>query len=243
MALSKRYVDDLFKQIYKGKIGPKNLPQPLYMFVVEELQNNIEPEFIATGSELSEAMQINLNLFASAKVFQQIRETISIIPGDNGKIPFKEFEKKAQAIHDRYNGAWLKTEETTVTLQSQNCMQWQTFESNKENLKYLQYQTSDDDRVSDLCKPLDNVIRRVDDPFWNNHSPMRHYRCRCYLIQIKNGVETPDSLIDKMPEPNAVFKNNIGKTGIVFDKSHPYFDIPKQYIELAKKNFNLPIVK
>lgn len=38
-----------------------------------------------------------------------------------------------------------------------------------------------------------------------------------------------------------MFRHNPGKTGEVFPKEHPYFDIPDEYKKLAKKNFNLPI--
>jgi hypothetical protein len=38
-----------------------------------------------------------------------------------------------------------------------------------------------------------------------------------------------------------MFRNNPGKTGEIFTKDHPYFDVPAEYQELARENFGLPI--
>ena len=38
-----------------------------------------------------------------------------------------------------------------------------------------------------------------------------------------------------------MFKNNPGKTGMIFNEHHPYFDVPDEYKYLAKQNFNLTI--
>lgn len=43
------------------------------------------------------------------------------------------------------------------------------------------------------------------------------------------------------PLMESIFKKNPEKTGELFDKSHPYFDIPKEDRKLAERNFNLPI--
>jgi len=34
---------------------------------------------------------------------------------------------------------------------------------------------------------------------------------------------------------------NPGTSKEVFDKSHPYFDVPKKYKKFAKTNFGMPI--
>lgn len=38
-----------------------------------------------------------------------------------------------------------------------------------------------------------------------------------------------------------IFKHNAGKTKEIFNKEHPYFDVPDEFKDFAKTNFGLPI--
>ena len=54
---------------------------------------------------------------------------------------------------------------------------------------------------------------------------------------------TEKTILTKELKPlvDPIFKHNSGKTNEIFNKEHPYFDVPDEYKALAKKNFNLPI--
>lgn len=61
---------------------------------------------------------------------------------------------------------------------------WTQFQINKKYRPYLMYDAINDSRVRLSHLALDNVIRKVDDPFWKTHSPLNGYRCRCSLISL-----------------------------------------------------------
>jgi hypothetical protein len=47
---------------------------------------------------------------------------------------------------------------------------------------------------------------------------------------------------DDLPKVEPMFKGNVGKTGIIFNKHHPYFsELPKELKGLQEVNFGLPI--
>jgi hypothetical protein len=65
------------------------------------------------------------------------------------------------------------------------------------------------------------------------------HNCRCYLQSVRDVAEVkpPKGIL----EPQEGFKMNPGMSGEVFDKSHPYFDIPLKYRKFAKNNYGLSI--
>ena len=86
---------------------------------------------------------------------------------------------------------------------------------------------------------LDGIIKPVDDPFWNTNYPPNGWGCRCNVIQT-NELPTPETIASiDMPD---MFKNNVGKTGVIFPSSHPYFEVAnkeksKEITNWAKNKF------
>jgi SPP1 gp7 family putative phage head morphogenesis protein len=73
------------------------------------------------------------------------------------------------------------------------------------------------------------------------------HNCRCVLLQEGPDIKlTPTGEKDNivggvLDDMQDVFKSNPGKTGEIFDKNHPYFDVPEKDKAYAKRNFDLPI--
>ena len=96
-------------------------------------------------------------------------------------------------------------------------------------LPYLKYKTQDDDKVRKSHALLHNVSKHIDDPFWDEFYPPNGWNCRCYTLQTAGqGTKTePDRLPDDKEVPQ-IFRRNAGKSGVVFEKDHPYYEgIPK----------------
>lgn len=58
---------------------------------------------------------------------------------------------------------------------------WESFQRTKKALPYLRYVAINDSRTSQCCRALSGIIRKVDDPFWQTHTPPNHHRCRSVL--------------------------------------------------------------
>ena len=51
-----------------------------------------------------------------------------------------------------------------------------------EDYPYWEYCAIEDNRTSTICKNLDGVVKRFDDPFWSAYYPPNHYQCRSSVI-------------------------------------------------------------
>jgi SPP1 gp7 family putative phage head morphogenesis protein len=84
------------------------------------------------------------------------------------------------------------------------------------------FETVDDERTSDICRPLTGRAYRHDDPIWDTLYPPNHYSCRTTVVamteedaraqgfQIGGGwPANPDTGATFMPHPN--FSMNVGK--------------------------------
>lgn len=253
-------VNELIRGIYAGKITEYDLPEDLYYAIADRLKAGLFQGFGGTlgdfpeGStdyELLAELRENVYMFSAAKTFQQLKEMTALLTDEDGVKAYREFKQDFQEVFDRYNEDYLQTEYITAIGQAQAANQWVQIEDKKEVLPYLRYSATGGEQVCDICGELDGLTLPVDDPIWNTVYPTNHFRCMCVVEQIDKYEDvkiTPEgeakeleaSATAKMQD---IFKHNIGKTGEVFSKEHPYFEVPKEDKAFAKRNFDLPIPK
>lgn len=265
LQFSDKYIQQLFRAIYTGKVTQRVLPEMLYMATADYMKRalylgygttwtalkskNIPSGFSTRDVELMGELRTNIYLFSAAKTYQQIRDMSSALIDDKGTIvPFKQFREKADQTYNLYNKVWLQTEYNTAIGQAQNARKWVEIEKNADVLPYLEYSAVIDKRTSEICRPLDGIIARVDDPIWKKVTPLNHFNCRCLLIQLSDAVPTnPGERSRKVEEAENMmedlFKMNSGQDGYIFSKDHPYFDVAPKDKALARRNFDLPIPK
>lgn len=262
IGLSDDEIEDIFKGIHSGKITPKNLPEDLYASIAEKLKeglykgfgSNMEEtesafSYGSASAELLKDLRTNIYLFAGAKTFQQTEEMRGLLVKDGKVLTYLEFQTKAKQTFDRYNEAWMQTEYNTAIGQAESARKWSDIQENKELFPFLKYNAVIDSHTSEICRPFDNLVLPVDDPFWSKFMPLNHYNCRCVVEQVERGDATVStkSQIKKAVSHgedtiNEAFQMNAGKSGEIFSKDHPYFkEIPDKYKKLAENNFNLPI--
>ena len=92
---------------------------------------------------------------------------------------------------------------------------WTQQQKHKARRPYLMYDALNDSRTRPSHLELDNVIRPIDDPFWETHYTPNGHRCRCSTIsmteaqaQARGGV-TPEP-VNGWPKPDKGWDYNPG---------------------------------
>lgn len=229
-------VEKLLRSIYGGKFNTKNLPPELYDATLAKLIEAVvsgfgdfsSPEFEAPLALLTDSVSV----FSAAKTYQQLKTMEGLLTdGSGSKAKFSDFKKQADKVFETYNNSYLKTEFNTAFARSQSARQWEEIEQQKRVFPLLKYSTVGDERVRGDHILLDEIIRPVNDPFWDKFFPPNGWNCRCIVEQLEESDGEVTNLTKKKP-PKAVplFSSNPAKTGIIFDeKVHPYFKVSKRY--------------
>ncbi len=242
----------LITAILEGYISTDNLPRGLYLKIAEHLNKGVDEGLgdivrsnYAPDKLLQAEMRNNIYMFSGAKTYQQVRDMSMILAGGADIATFKQVREAATKVFKTYNVTYLQTEYDTAIGMAQNARKWNDFERDKANFDLLEYDAVMDSNTSDICRPLDGIRLPVDHPFWNTHSPLNHFNCRCFLRKVIDKMPTNEKKVQAVsekvtPKMQDVFKMNPGKDKIVFSEKHPYFDVAPKDKERQKDNFGLP---
>lgn len=95
---------------------------------------------------------------------------------------------------------------------------WTQQQENKANRPYLKYSSLTDSRVRPSHLALNNIIRHIDDAFWDTHYAPNGFNCRCAIDAITEsqakrlGITTDDDLPDIQPDEGwAISPSSYGK--------------------------------
>lgn len=253
--LSNKQLNKYIEGIYDGSITEYDLPVDVYDQIVSYLKEGLYKGFGQTleeaeGADLELLSQLreNVYMFGAAKTYQMTKEISSLLVDDEGnRRTAQEFNQVARDTYDNWNDNWGATEWQTANASAASAAKWQDIEDQKDALPNLRYSAIIDENTSDICLPLNGIVAPIDDPIWATCTPPNHWNCRCVLLQEDGDATlTPDDRKDDAfekidDEMGDMFKQNPGRTGEVFDKDHPYFSVPREDRDYAKRNFDLPI--
>jgi SPP1 gp7 family putative phage head morphogenesis protein len=259
MPLPTDKIDELITGVYEGSISVFELPSWLYAYTVYELDGSFFAGFgdVPRGDvrtiEKAVNFRSNIGRFSGAKTFNEVKDLTDFVFDEDGrKRPFAQFKERALKIDENYNLNWLRTEQDSVILQSQNARKWIKYESEAEIFPVLQYVTVGDDRVRPSHAELDGLKRRVDDPIWREIWPQNGWGCRCTVIQLEETNITSKRKMNRQTKDikkdfkkgNNPFDYNPGMTEYIFKESgkgqHPYFKVPRVFSDDLKNNFGFP---
>ena len=184
-------INDLIKGIYAGEITMQKLPVDLYLAIAKVLNKGVakgmvDAKFGKASKALRTELTENIYIFSGGKTFQQVREMQKyLLDADGYILPYNEFKKVADVIFDKYNKTWLETEYITAIGQAATAVKWEDIQKYKNIFPYLRYNAVMDTHTSEICKALNRTTLKVDDSFWDTHSPLQHFRCRCVLEQLE----------------------------------------------------------
>lgn len=115
--------------------------------------------------------------------------------------------------------------------------------------KYFVYRTKMDSRVRPEHAILEGITRPYNDKFWISYSPPNGWLCRCRLTQKYSDVDIKTDISTRALRYNihkavpGIWRFNAAVEKTVFSPKHPYFKVPKDKRDWAKKNFGLPMPK
>jgi hypothetical protein len=234
-------IEDLINNVYGGVVTRDNLPRDLYEATLDVMTKAVEKGFGLNyadgplGAGLLDDFRQNINVFSAAKTYQQVNDISNFIMDEKGdKLPFAQFKAAADEIFETYNTNWLRTEQDTAFNLAQSARNWTDIEANKNVLPMVLFSTVGDGRVRDEHAEFDGICLPVDDPFWDEHTPLLDWNCRCIVTSHESG-EYPETTKEDLeakdlPEIPLLFKGNPAKDGYIFDESvHPYFKVDQRY--------------
>lgn len=232
-------IERVAKLIYDGKLSPGDVDDEMIRKVAVELRNGV---FQGYGKSLDEKnlpvdqfkmlskLESNVYVFSGFKNYQMLKEATLLLKGDDGGIrPFNDFLKQVRNVNSTYNEVYLAAEYQMAVGSAQMAAAWDQIQENKDKVPYLEYNTAGDNRVRDEHVVLDKIIKRVDDAFWDSYYPPNDWGCRCDVSPVVDGEETEINPRD-LPDLKPMFKNNVGKDGVIFPDTHPYFNVPEKYV-------------
>jgi len=263
--------EKLFRDVLEGRTHLLNLPVRLYTKISEELTStvlsayNLTPETNLLNPDFETVRQLKRNcyVFSAAKTFNQIQDMQNFLFNEKGfKRPFNEFKQAAKGIFDTYNETWLEAEFETATRQAEAASEWERLNNEKDIFPLLRYKTLQDGSVREEHAILNDVVRPVNDPFWDRFTPPNGWRCRCFLEQLEEdeAKETPITRQgakvfrkkgrkqQEVTQPTQLFDFNPAKKGVIFREdaqgkglAHPYFKVDQRWNVHKRNNFGLPL--
>ena len=229
--------EKLYKLIFLGVVNAKKLPKNLwkktFSVFFKAMQENIDYNFV--DKKLVTELSKNVYLFSGAKTEVQINEMIGRLVDGDKVLTFNEFRKKADEVFDTFNVNYLRAEYNCAVGQSQMVSSWADIYSNTTQFPYLRYDAVDDARTSDICRPLDGITLKFDDPFWSKYSPLNHFNCRCRIEKLsifdEPELSKKETVLTKTKDAKISdeFLINPYREKVIFSKKHPYFQESKEY--------------
>ncbi|MFV8351569.1 phage minor head protein [Flavobacterium sp. XS2P14] len=184
-----------------------------------------------TNSKSKLQLKQNLYRFSGAKTYQEIAK-MNYFLGNNKAFP--DFKKEALKVNQEYNVQYLENEFVTANRSGAMAEKWKKINDQKVLYPNLKYKTVKDNRVREEHRQLHDVIKPINDAFWDKWYPPNGWRCRCYVTQ----TDEPATPGTATGEPTPGFHNNVGKSNMTFnEEEHPYFIFPAADAKKIKSSF------
>jgi SPP1 gp7 family putative phage head morphogenesis protein len=245
-------IGDIIEKVFNGVLKRGDVVKSLWLSTAATLFDGVEKgygqkliglDFETPDAQMLMQLRENVYVFSAFKTYQELRHMSDLLIGEDGKLRSKaEFRKEALNVHADYDIRFLNAEYDHATAGSQMAATWQRAWADRDALPFLKYITAGDERVRKAHAVLNGITLPIEDKFWDIYFPPNGWGCRCDEESLDRGRITDTSKIE-LPEIQPMFRNNIGKTGVLFPDSHPYFQVAAKDKAKAKNLFGLKIPK
>lgn len=246
-------LDKFLADVHSGKLAADSIQADYYANLAAELTKAVAEGLGGTAfksadyrNSLKAYLDQNIYAFSGAKSLTMLKQFNALLLDEKGEIlPFAQFKAKALQVDTLYNKTYLQAEYETAIACAQMAESWQGLKG----FKLLEFSTSGGETVCPICGGFDRMIFATNDPRLNRVCPPLHYKCKCKLIPAADSDTPTDrdhaKAIEKAANIQPYFKNNPGKSKVIYAGSHPYFKMGTGKLkELdAEKNYGMPSVE
>lgn len=166
------------------------------------------------NSHLSYFLTNKIGYFSQANTKEEANFISRLVAPNGERSSWSLFKKIVLEKFPNYNTETLEKEFINFFAMAQCYQIWKDVQKDKGFAPYLKYSTVMDSVVCNICKKLNNIIRPVDDSFWDTYFPPNCIECRCTVIQcLPEDVKRITDLSKKnFGLPLERFAINVGKT-------------------------------
>lgn len=225
--LNKDETKALLDGIWNNKYDQTKLPYWLFSKIADGLEEATEQGWgnkLGSGSalkdlQLEESLRKNVYYFAAHKTEKELAAFHELYKASANKY---NFVKEAVKLNEMWNYHWYNTEYNVTTRLARAGRDWRRIEETKEYYPMLRFLAVQDANTRAEHAALHNIVRSVDDPFWEKYFPPLSWNCRCRVERMQTG--TPTYLIGKqIPEVKEQFQARVTDSKKIWNENHPYF--------------------
>lgn len=252
--------EDIARKLIDQKLQNGEIHQDLYFETANMFLSAINEGLQGSTFDYNDSRNVlksyltrNIYHFSAAKSLTELIEFRNLMYDKKTKeiLQYNEFKKRLISKGKLFNDTYLRTEYDTALQSTIMAYKWDSVQA-----EYLEYSTVKDSQVRPEHAILDGKTFPKSDSFWNKYYPPLSWNCRCTVVPgMQKNYKEGDYKFTKKVNIDPYFSNNVGKTRVIFNTSHPYFQstnnsLPKlswkQYglwSEDEIRSFNLPQIK
>lgn len=163
---------DPFKMKFDEAIKSFLDKTPVLYDEIEEITQQVRSNFVW--------LKKSTDLEATTRLFDNMKKSLE--EGTTFKQWLKDCEKTINKLGLGEQGYYLENVYRTNMMTEYSIGNYKQQMECIEDYPYWEYCAIEDNRTSTLCKNLDGVVKRFDDPFWSAYYPPNHYQCRSSVI-------------------------------------------------------------
>ena len=145
---------------------------PILYDEIEEITQQVRSNFVW--------LKKSTDLEATTRLFDNMKKSLE--EGTTFKQWLKDCEETINKLGLGEQGYYLENVYRTNMMTEYSIGNYKQQMECIEDYPYWEYCAIEDNRTSTLCKNLDGVVKRFDDPFWSAYYPPNHYQCRSSVI-------------------------------------------------------------
>lgn len=178
--------------------------------------------FNSTDYEILSSLQKQTWQFAGAKNYRDLRTIGDELIGPDGQLRSKaDFIRAASKHIDQSLKQFLPTEYNLAVQGAIHTAKWKDIERDNELFPFIEWDAVLDQQTTSICKPLEGLVLRWDDPRVDRIYPPNHWNCR---TTVRRKAYGPTGSVTVPPvDIKPMFQVNLGKQRLAFPPDHPYF--------------------